>query len=97
MIDRMIDDEATLIRVWKEASDLVYNLINCSKPVVSAIRGSAVGAGLAFALLDDVSVAAENARILDGHTKLGVAVAGDRQRSLYGRCCAGWPRRDITC
>src|SRR6202040_2885298 len=35
MIDRMIDDEATLIRVWKEASDLVYNLINCSKPVVS--------------------------------------------------------------
>jgi len=28
-----------LIRVWKEASDLVYNLINCSKPIVSAIRG----------------------------------------------------------
>src|SRR5258708_33969079 len=48
MIDRMIEDEATLIRVWKEASDLVYNLINCSKPVVSAIRGSAVGAGLAI-------------------------------------------------
>src|SRR5258708_5778661 len=45
MINRMIEDEATLIRVWKEASDLVYNLINCSKPVVSAIRGSAVGAG----------------------------------------------------
>src|SRR3979490_593344 len=54
MCDRMIDDEATLLRVWKEASDLVYNLINCSKPVVSAIRGSAVGAGLAIALLADV-------------------------------------------
>jgi enoyl-CoA hydratase len=86
MIDRMIDDEATLIRVWKEASDLVYNLINCSKPVVSAIRGSAVGAGLAIALLADVAVAAENAKILDGHTKLGVA-AGDHAVIIWPLLC----------
>src|SRR5277367_803534 len=86
MIDRMIDDEATLIRVWKEASDLVYNLINCSKPVVSAIRGSAVGAGLAIALLADVSIAADNARILDGHTRLGVA-AGDHAVIVWPLLC----------
>ena len=42
MIERMIADEATLLRVWREASDLVYNLVNCRKPVVSAIRGTAV-------------------------------------------------------
>ena len=86
MIERMIEDETTLIRVWKEASDLVYNLINCAKPVVSAIRGSAVGAGLAIALLADVSVAAENARILDGHTKLGVA-AGDHAVIIWPLLC----------
>jgi enoyl-CoA hydratase len=86
MIERMIEDEATLIRVLKEASDLVYNLINCSKPVVSAIRGSAVGAGLAIALLADVSVAAENARILDGHTRLGVA-AGDHAVIIWPLLC----------
>lgn len=86
MIARMIDDEATLIRVWKEASDLVYNLINCSKPVVSAIRGSAVGAGLAIALLADVSIAADNARILDGHTRLGVA-AGDHAVIIWPLLC----------
>jgi enoyl-CoA hydratase len=86
MIERMIEDEATLLRVWKEASDLVYNLINCSKPVVSAIRGNAVGAGLAIALLADVSVAAENARILDGHTKLGVA-AGDHSVIIWPLLC----------
>jgi enoyl-CoA hydratase len=86
MIDRMIADEGTLIRVWKEASDLVYNLINCSKPVVSAIRGSAVGAGLAIALLADVSVAAEDARILDGHTRLGVA-AGDHAVIIWPLLC----------
>ena len=86
MIDRMIADEATLIRVWKEAGDLVYNLINCSKPVVSAIRGSAVGAGLAIALLADVSIAADNARILDGHTRLGVA-AGDHAVIIWPLLC----------
>jgi enoyl-CoA hydratase len=86
MINRMIEDEATLIRVWKEASDLVYNLINCSKPVVSAIRGSAVGAGLAIALLADVSIAADNARILDGHTRLGVA-AGDHAVIIWPLLC----------
>ena len=86
MIDRMIEDEATLIRVWKEASDLVYNLINCSKPVVSAIRGSAVGAGLAIALLADVSIAADDARILDGHTRLGVA-AGDHAVIIWPLLC----------
>ncbi|MEP6885636.1 MAG: enoyl-CoA hydratase/isomerase family protein [Gammaproteobacteria bacterium] len=86
MIDLMVQDEATLIRVWKEASDLVYNLINCSKPVVSAIRGSAVGAGLAIALLADVSIAADDARILDGHTRLGVA-AGDHAVIIWPLLC----------
>jgi enoyl-CoA hydratase len=86
MIERMLDDEATLVRVWKETSDLVYNLINCSKPVVSAIRGTAVGAGLAVALLADVAVAGRNARILDGHTRLGVA-AGDHAVIIWPLLC----------
>ena len=86
MIERMLEDEATLLRVWKEASDLVYNLVNCSKPVVSAIRGTAVGAGLAVALLADVSVAGRNAMILDGHTRLGVA-AGDHSVIIWPLLC----------
>jgi enoyl-CoA hydratase len=86
MIERMIEDEATLLRVWREASDLVYNLVDCSKPVVSAIRGTAVGAGLAVALLADVSVAGKNAKILDGHTRLGVA-AGDHSVIIWPLLC----------
>jgi enoyl-CoA hydratase len=86
MIERMIADEATLLRVWREASDLVYNLVDCSKPVVSAIRGTAVGAGLAVALLADVSVAGKGAKILDGHTRLGVA-AGDHAVLIWPLLC----------
>ena len=76
MIEEMIADSKTLIRTWKEARDLVYNIINCSKPIVSAINGAAVGAGLVAGLLADISIAGKSARIVDGHTRLGVA-AGD--------------------
>lgn len=86
MIERMIEDEATLVRVLKEASDLVYNIVNCSKPVVSAIRGTCVGAGLAVALLADISVCAKTAKILDGHTRIGVA-AGDHAVIIWPLLC----------
>jgi len=86
LIHEMIDSDVALLRVWKEARDLVYNLINCSRPVVSEIRGPAVGAGLAVAVLADISVAAENARLLDGHTRLGVA-AGDHAVLIWPLLC----------
>ncbi len=76
MIAGMLDDYDKRANAWKEARDLVYNIVNCSKPVVSAINGPAVGAGLVAGLLADVSIAGKRARIVDGHTRLGVA-AGD--------------------
>src|SRR6478672_10609806 len=86
LVDKMIADFDTRMRVWKEARDMVYNLINCSKPVVSAINGAAVGAGLALALLADVSIAGASARLIDGHTKLGVAV-GDHAAIIWPILC----------
>ena len=82
----MIDDFAVRTRVLREARDLVYNVINCSKPIVSAIHGPAVGAGLVVALLADVSVAARTVRIIDGHTRLGVA-AGDHAAICWPLLC----------
>jgi enoyl-CoA hydratase len=70
----------------REARDIVMNVINCSKPIVSAIHGPAVGAGLVCALLADVSVAARTARIIDGHTRLGVA-AGDHAAICWPLLC----------
>ncbi len=79
-------DFDTRMRVWKEAREMVYNLINCSKPVVSAINGAAVGAGLVVAILADISIAAKSARLIDGHTKLGVA-AGDHAAIIWPLLC----------
>jgi len=86
MMERIIGDHDTRIRNWKEARDIVYNVINCSKPIVSAIRGPAVGAGLACGLLADISIATKTARIIDGHTKLGLA-AGDHAAIVWPLLC----------
>ena len=86
LVETMTQDFETRARVWREARDLVYNLINCSKIVVSAMHGPAVGAGLVTGLLADISIAARNARIIDGHTRLGVA-AGDHAAIVWPLLC----------
>ena len=86
LVQEMADDYAVRLRVLREARDLVYNVLNCSKPIVSAMIGPAVGAGLVVGLLADVSIAARSARIIDGHTRLGVA-AGDHAAIVWPLLC----------
>jgi enoyl-CoA hydratase len=61
-------------------------MLNCSKIIVSAIHGPAVGAGLAAALMADISIASRNAKLIDGHTRLGVA-AGDHAAIIWPLLC----------
>jgi enoyl-CoA hydratase len=86
MVEANATDPRRLARTVREASDIVYNMINLDKPIVSAINGVAVGAGLVVALLADVSIIAENVRFTDGHTRLGV-VAGDHAAILWPLLC----------
>lgn len=82
MVERMAGDYDRVSHMLAEMSDLVYNMINCDKPIVSAINGVAVGAGAVAALLADIAIIAEDARIGDGHVKLGVA-AGDHAAIIW--------------
>jgi enoyl-CoA hydratase len=86
MAEDAIGNYATVSRLYKEAADIVYDITNCSKPIISAINGVAVGAGLAVALMADISIIAENARFTDGHLKLGVA-AGDHAPIIWPMLC----------
>lgn len=86
MIQQNIDNFDSRARQWREARDIVQNIINCSKPVVSAMRGVAVGAGLVCGILADVSIATKDCRIIDGHTRLGVA-AGDHAAIVWPLLC----------
>ena len=82
MVERMAGDHERVAHMLSEMSDLVYNMINCAKPIVSAINGVAVGAGTVVGLLADISICAEDAKLGDGHVKLGVA-AGDHAAILW--------------
>jgi enoyl-CoA hydratase len=86
LLEDLVDDYAVRTRVLREARDLVFNVINCSKPIVSAVHGPAVGAGLVAALLADVSVVGRSAKIIDGHTRLGVT-AGDHAAICWPLLC----------
>ena len=85
-VNNMVGNPAAIGNVMNEASDIVYNVMACDKPVISAINGVAVGAGLAVAMMADISIMAEEAKITDGHVKLGVA-AGDHAAICWPLLC----------
>jgi enoyl-CoA hydratase len=86
LLESMTTEYEQRSRVMREARDLVRNVIECSKPIVSAIHGPAVGAGLVAGLLADISIVGRTARIIDGHTRLGVA-AGDHAAVCWPLLC----------
>ncbi len=86
MVEEAYQNVEEIIRILDEARDLVYNILRCSKPIVSAINGPAVGAGLVVALLADIPIAAEGARLADGHVRMGVA-AGDHAAIIWPLLC----------
>jgi enoyl-CoA hydratase len=86
MVERMTQNYSEIVRMMKETGDLVYNMVNCDKPIISAINGTAVGAGLTVALMADISIIAEDVRLTDGHLRLGVA-AGDHAAIIWPLLC----------
>ncbi len=86
MVEKITQDFDVRATIWKEARDLVYNIMNCGKPIISAINGPAVGAGLVAGLIADISIVARSVSITDGHTRLGVA-AGDHAAIIWPLLC----------
>jgi hypothetical protein len=72
--------------VMREAGDIVRSMIECDTPIISAINGVAVGAGLAVALLADISIIDQETRLTDGHLRIGVA-AGDHAVAIWPLLC----------
>jgi enoyl-CoA hydratase len=84
--EKVVADHDFRMAMWKDGRELVRNLVEFTKPIIAAINGAAVGAGLAAAMLSDVTIAAKKAKIVDGHTRLGVA-AGDHATLIWPLLC----------
>jgi len=86
-VSKMTGNAEEIQGTMAEAADLVYNIINFQKPIISAINGVTVGAGLVVALLADISIISkERGKFTDGHVKLGVA-AGDHAAIIWPLLC----------
>lgn len=86
MEKQLMEDFQLRCLLWKDGRNLVHNILNCNKPIISAINGAAAGGGLVVALLADVSIMAKSAKLVDGHTRLGVA-AGDHAAIIWPLLC----------
>ena len=86
LVERLSGDYRAVAAMASEAAELVESMVDCDTPIISAINGVAVGAGLAVALLADISVIGENVRLTDGHLRLGVG-AGDHAVLLWPLLC----------
>ena len=86
VVQAMLESHSARLRVMREGRAIVQGMLDCDLPIVSAINGAAVGAGAAVALLADISIAGHKAKIIDGHTKIGVA-AGDHAAIIWPLLC----------
>jgi len=76
LMRRHYENEKAWGRTIREAKRVVFSLLDCEKPVVCKMNGDAVGLGATLALLCDVVIANEDARIGDPHNNVGL-IAGD--------------------
>jgi enoyl-CoA hydratase/carnithine racemase len=85
-IAEQVGNHELTMRVMREAGDIVRTMIECDTPIISAINGVAVGAGLAVALMADISIIDQESKLTDGHLRLGVA-AGDHAAAIWPLLC----------
>ena len=71
-----IDDPAEFERTAREAKDIVFSQLDLEKPLICQLNGHATGLGATIALLCDIVIASDKAKIGDPHVSVGL-VAGD--------------------
>lgn len=76
MMQKRIDDPELFNRKNLEMKQMIFGLIELEKPVICRINGDCIGLGATLALLCDITIAVDDARIGDPHVKMGY-VAGD--------------------
>lgn len=71
-----IDNPEEFERTAREGKDIVFSQLDLEKPLICKLNGHATGLGASLALLCDVILCAEEAKIGDPHVSVGL-VAGD--------------------
>lgn len=75
-MQKLRDEPALMHRTIREAKRIVFSLLDCDKPVITKVNGDAIGLGTTVALLSDIVIAADHAKLVDPHNNVGL-IAGD--------------------
>lgn len=70
------DNPAAFRVTAREGKQIVFNQLDCEKPIIAKVNGPAIGLGCSIALFCDVIFAADTAKFADPHVNVGL-VAGD--------------------
>ena len=81
-----IDRPEAFERTAREAKDIVFSQLDLEKPLIARVNGHAIGLGASLALLSDIVVMQDGARIGDPHVGVGL-VAGDGGALIWPQLC----------
>jgi enoyl-CoA hydratase len=90
-LNRMVtslEDRTHWLQSMPKSRQLVLGMLDCDKPVIGRINGHAMGLGATLAVLCDISIMVDTAKIADTHVKIGL-VAGDGGALLWPHL-VGW-------
>jgi 1,4-dihydroxy-2-naphthoyl-CoA synthase len=87
LIESMIGNSHEIMKTWKEARNLVYNIINCNKPIIP--RPAPAWSSESW------PTCRSRARRPRSLTAIPVSASPPvMSPRSSGRCCAAWPRRN---
>jgi enoyl-CoA hydratase/carnithine racemase len=75
-LNEPMDTVEVVDRIFGEARDILVNILEVDKPIISAVNGPAAGLGVTLAVFADIVIASDKAKLGDTHVKVGLA-AGD--------------------
>lgn len=75
-LNEPMDSVEVVDKIFTEARDILVNILEVDKPIISAVNGPAAGLGVTLAVFADIVIASDRAKLGDTHVKVGLA-AGD--------------------
>jgi enoyl-CoA hydratase len=75
-LEASLTNQARWVESMFEARQILLGVIDLDRPVIAKINGAAIGLGATLALVCDIVIAKDSAKIADPHVKVGLS-AGD--------------------